>query len=113
MTRDAVTPEDRRRLEHIRSAVDRALRYAAPGRSTLDDERTRDAVLHCLTVVGEALGALTPAAYALLPSLPRHRPKAQRNLIVHAYWAVDPDLVWETIRTDLPRLRAEIDAILG
>ncbi len=107
-----MTPADRRRLDHVLDAINRVDRYTAEGRTSLNHDETLDAVLHCLTVVGEALGALTPDAYAKLASLPAHRPKGQRNLIVHEYWRVDPDIVWDTVRTSLPRLRAEIDAAL-
>ena len=104
---------DLRRLNHVLDHIDRIESYTNRGRPDLDeDPRTQDAVLYCLTVIGEALGALTPDTYRLLESLPPHLPKGQRNIIVHEYWRVDPDIVWATIEKDLPRLRDDIERAL-
>lgn len=73
---------------------------------------TRDAVLRCLTVIGEALGSLSEETYRRLPSLPPQLPKGQRNILVHEYWRVDTDIVWNTIERDLPPLRAEVESLL-
>lgn len=104
---------DRRRLLHVLDAVDRTHRYCKAGRSSLDDDKTRDAVLRCLTVIGEALGALTDETYRDLPSLPRHLPRGQRNILVHEYWRIDLDIIWSTIERDLPPLQADIQALLS
>lgn len=104
---------DRRRLLHVVDYIDRIDAYCVGGRALFDDDpRTQDAVLYCLTVIGEALGALTPGSYQLLASLPPHLPKGQRNILVHEYWRVDPDIVWATVSQDLPPLRADIERAL-
>lgn len=101
---------DVRRLKHVLEHIDRIESYSRKGRADLgEDPRTQDAVLYCLTVIGEALGALTPDTYRMLESLPPHLPKGQRNVIVHEYWRVDLDIVWATIEKDLPRLRDDIE----
>ena len=104
---------DRRRLLQVLDAIDRTHRYCDTGRSSLDDDKTRDAVLRCLTVIGEALGALTDETYRHLPSLPPHLPKGQRNILVHEYWRIDPDIIWSTIQRDLPPLQADTQALLS
>ena len=101
---------DRRRLLHVVDYIDRIDAYCVGGRALFDDDpRTQDAVLYCLTVIGEALGALTPGSYQLLASLPPHLPKDQRTILVHEYWRVDPDIVWATVSQDLPPLGADIE----
>ena len=105
---------DLRRLNHVLDHIDRIEGYTNRGRSDLDgDLRTQDAVLYCLTVIGVALGALTPDVCRLLESLPPHLPKGQRNMIVHEYWRVDPGIVWATIEKDPPRLRGDIERVLS
>jgi len=104
---------DRRRLAHVVDQIDRIDDYCGEGRAMFDrDTRTQDAVLHCLAVIGEALGALSPETYRRLESLPPSLPKGQRNILVHEYWRVDLDIVWATITTDLPPLRSDIDRAL-
>jgi uncharacterized protein with HEPN domain len=108
-----VNSADRRRLLHVVDYIDRIDAYCAGGRPAFDDDpRTQDAVLYGLTVIGEALGALTPESYQLLGSLPPHLPKDQRNILVHQYWRVDPDIVWATVTQDLSPLRADIERAL-
>lgn len=108
-----MSPHDRRRLEHILDQIDRIARYTTAGRDDyLSDERTQDAVFHCLTVIGEAAGALDPPTYARLPSLPPRSVRGQRNILVHEYWRIDHDIVWATIEHDLPPLAAEIRVLL-
>ena len=105
---------DRRRLLHIVEQIDKITRYTADGREAFhQDEKTQDAVIRCLSVIGEAAGALTEPTYRSIPSLPPRLPKSQRNLLVHEYWRVDLDIVWATIERDLPALRSGIESILG
>lgn len=113
MTGADVPGRDVARLGHIAEACDRVVRYTAGGRASLADERTYDAALRCLTIIGEALGALGDDTYARLSSVPPHLPKAQRNLIVHEYWRIDPEVVWATVERHVPALRADVIALLG
>lgn len=55
---------------------------------------------------------LTDVTYALLPSVPAGLPKAQRNFIVHEYWRLDPQIIWTSIRRDLPALHLDALALL-
>lgn len=104
---------DRRRILHIVEQINKIARYTADGRAAFDlDEKTQDAVIRCLSVIGEAAGALTEATYRAIPSLPPQLPKSQRNLLVHEYWRVDLDIVWATIERDLPGLKSGLESML-
>ena len=92
--------------------IDRAFEYTAIGRDEFDaDRRTQDAVVRCLTVIGEAAGVLSPATYEQIGSLPPHLPRGQRNLLVHEHWKIDLDTVWTTVERDLAAVRADIEAL--
>ncbi len=58
------------------------------------------------------MGPLTPESYQQKKKIKPHQPKDQRNILVHAYWRVDPDIVWATVTQDLPPLRADIERVL-
>lgn len=108
-----MTEADRVRLEHMLDQIDRIDRYTAGGRAEFDaDEMRQDAVVRCLSVIGEAAAALTDEATASIPSLPPHVPRGMRNRLVHEYWRVDRDIVWATVTTDLPALRKDIERVL-
>ena len=36
-----------------------------------------------------------------------------RNVLIHAYSSVSDEVVWDVLQTDLPRLRKEVDGLLG
>ena len=38
--------------------------------------------------------------------------RAMRNFVIHAYFSIEPAIVWETIRSDLPDLAARLRGIL-
>ena len=69
-------------------------------------------MLRCLTVIGEALGALNDETYGMLPSLPPHLPHGHRNVLVHEYWRIDRDVIWDTIERDLPPLTHDVSTVL-
>lgn len=108
-----MTPNDERRLHHILEQIARIKSYTTDGRSAFDKEpMAQDAVLHCLTVIGEAAGALADHAYRQVPALPPRGARGQRNIIVHEYWRIDPDIIWATISNDLPLVKVQIEALL-
>ncbi|MGF1668252.1 MAG: DUF86 domain-containing protein [Acidimicrobiia bacterium] len=107
-----MTPADRRRLLHILDHIERIRRYTSEGRTAYDD-KTQDAVIHCLTVIGEAAGALSQATYDRIAALPPKAVRAQRNILVHEYWRIDHDIVWATVQHDLPKLTHEIRELLA
>lgn len=87
-------------------ACERVLRF------TKDLERTdvaagsmvRDAVLRNLEVLGEA-GKRVPAEIrALAPAIAWRRIAGLRDVLAHAYFGVDEDLIWDVICTEVPAL---------
>lgn len=73
------------------------------------DERTRSAVLHPLTIIGEAAKRLSREFTQAHPHIPWRLIAGMRDRLVHAYDAVDIDDVWLAIDRDVPRLLADIE----
>lgn len=73
----------------------------------------RRAVLQRLTEIGEAAARVSPALRARHPAIPWSDIVAFRNIAVHAYFAVDWDLVWNAATLDAPDLAERIAALLG
>ncbi|MBI3269264.1 MAG: DUF86 domain-containing protein [Planctomycetes bacterium] len=76
------------------------------------DDLLRSAVLHKLTIVGEAATRLSPELRERHPHVPWRDIVAFRNIAVHAYFAVDWAIVWVSATRELPELRRQVDAIL-
>ncbi len=107
--------DDDTRLRHIRDAARDALNFVAGrSRSDLDyDRMLYRAVVSCLGEIGEAASKLTPGAWAALPGVPWRQIVGMRNRLVHGYYEIDRDIVWETVTTDLPPLLAALEQLLG
>lgn len=105
-------------LQHIVGAIDRALGYVnAMEFSTFEkDTRTQDAVIRSLEIVGEAANKVRtadPDFAANSADVPWDAMYGMRNRIVHDYFEVDLEIVWQTVQKDLPVLRGQIQKLLG
>lgn len=77
----------------------------------LEDLRTQRAVIMSLMIVGEAASKIVAdhSDYAdSRPSIPWRGMRGMRNRIAHGYFDIDLDVVWRTVRTELPQLVAEL-----
>jgi len=78
------------------------------------DELIRDAVERRFAIIGEALNRATADDPTLAPALPDvRRIVALRNRVVHAYDAVDDEIIWNIITRRLPALRASLETLLA
>lgn len=77
------------------------------------DARTRKAVSANFAILGEAAGHVPPDITGANPEIPWSVMKAMRNRVVHAYFAVDPAILWDTIQNDLPPLIEPLERILA
>jgi uncharacterized protein with HEPN domain len=63
-----------------------------------NDEEVMDAVVHNLTVIGEAANHIPPAITGGHPEIPWRQMIDLRNFTVHAYWNLRPSVIWDTIQ---------------
>lgn len=68
-----------------------------------------------IEVIGEAVTKIKKMAPDFITrhtQVPWAQLRAMRNVVIHAYFFVDLKIVWMTIKSDLPRLKQEIDGLL-
>ena len=70
------------------------------------------AVLRGLEIIGEATKNLSEELKKKHPNIPWKEIAGMRNKLIHQYFGVNLDLVWETIKTKLPELKNQISRIL-
>ena len=92
------------RLEDIRTAVARCISYRDHLESAEIGRMAYDAVLRNLAVVGEAVKSLPPELKDRHPDIPWSSIAGLRNVVVHEYFRVDPDLVRDIVDHQLARL---------
>jgi len=93
-------------VEDIVSAVERIENYTSgmDAPAFAEDTRTIDAVIRNFIVIGEASRHIPTEVQAQYSSVPWRLLSDMRNFAVHHYWAVDPDVLWKTLREDFPPL---------
>ncbi len=81
----------------------------------LVDERTIDAVLHNLTIIGEAVSTqkLPPEIQAQHPQVPWGKMNEVRNIVVHQYDEVDLAIIWKIVQEGLPELIPQLKQLLA
>ncbi|MGE5504801.1 MAG: DUF86 domain-containing protein, partial [Actinomycetota bacterium] len=77
------------------------------------DDRTVDAVIRNLEVMGEAAKRVPPYVTEKYPQVPWARMSEMRNILVHEYHSVDPSIIFDSVRHDLPPLVAPLKALLN
>jgi uncharacterized protein with HEPN domain len=80
--------------------------------SFLQDDLLRSAVLHKLTIIGEAAARLSADFRAHHAEIEWPDIVGFRNIAVHAYFTVDWSIVWVTATQDAPQLRRRVSEIL-
>jgi len=102
------------RLQHMLDSAEEAVGFArGRSRADLDDDRMLTlAVVRAIEIVGEAATNISTETRAACPRLPWPNIIGMRNRLVHAYFDIDLDRVWETITDDLPALIEELRAII-
>ncbi|WP_316157790.1 DUF86 domain-containing protein [Cupriavidus sp. BIC8F] len=103
-------------LAHILEAIERIGRYTEDldAIAFLGNEMAQDAVIRNLEIIGEASHNIEghyPDFAAAHPELPLAFAYQMRNAVAHGYFKVDLEIVWKTLRHDLPGLYQQVQAV--
>ncbi len=97
-------------LGDIRQSCQRILRYTS-GLTKDDfvaDEKTYDAVLRQLIIVGEAVKNLPQDVRDLYPGVEWRQIGRFRDFAVHHYFGIDDKIVWNIVANEIPSLLAAL-----
>jgi len=101
------------RIDDIIESIEKILRYteALSQEQFQSDDRTRDAVIRNLTVIGEAARHIPDSVRQAHGTLPWREMTSIRNIVVHEYFGVSDEILWVTIQVDLPSLLHSLRAV--
>jgi len=101
-------------LRDIREAVHRIGLYTDA--MTYDhfqaDTKTQDAVIRNLEIVGEAAKSLSNELRAKYADLPWRGMAGVRDRLIHHYFGINLDIVWDIVTVELSVLRSKVEEIL-
>ena len=105
---------DQIRLHHMLDAAKEALSFMGnKSRSHFNSDRMLVlSLIKDIEIIGEAAGKVSIEGRTKYPGIPWLDIIDMRNHLIHAYFDVDLDIVWDTITKDLPPLIAELEKIL-
>lgn len=103
------------RLEDILESTERIQQYTRD--MTFDewmkDQKTIDAVIRNLEIIGEAAKHVPPDVQAAYPKIPWREKKGIRDILAYEYFGVDKKILWKTVKDDVPVLYAGMRMLLG
>ena len=104
-------PEER--LQDILDAIANIERYASRGREAFErDELIQVWIVYHLQIIGEAVARLGHDFHSAHPEVPWAQIVAMRNILVHEYFGMDLDEVWQTVERALPGFKRAIEGLM-
>jgi uncharacterized protein with HEPN domain len=103
---------DGERLADIIEAAEKISIRAGKGRQAFDaDEDVQIVLVHLIQVIGEAASGLSDELTSAHPEVPWRQIVAIRNRVVHGYFEVDLDILWDVATIDVPHLAGQVRTI--
>lgn len=81
-------------------------------RDFLKDHKTYDAVMRNLQIIGEAIKHLPAEIRAEYKNVDWKKAAGLRDIVVHEYFGINMDIVWDVITSKIPELEKEVKKIL-
>jgi uncharacterized protein with HEPN domain len=103
------------RLQHMVDAANEALSFVAQkSRTDLATDRALAlALVKSIEIVGEAASKVSRELRSQSPEIPWTDIVAMRNRLIHSYFDVNLDIVWQTVTVELPPLVKQIQELLA
>ena len=104
---------DRELLSDIREAIHRIGTYVTGMvyESFAADTKTQDAVIRNLEILGEAAKNLSEQLRSEHPGVPWKNMAGARDRLIHHYFGVNLDIVWQIITSELPQVASQLETI--
>ncbi|MBI5557975.1 MAG: DUF86 domain-containing protein [Deltaproteobacteria bacterium] len=101
-------------LQDILDAMDKAEEFSASMdlQDFKNDDKTAYAVIRSLEIIGEAAKKIPASFRRRFPAIPWKNLAGMRDKLIHDYVGVSLDVVWRTIKEDIPAVRPELVAAL-
>ncbi len=91
-------------IENFTSQMDRA--------EFEKDDKTCSATLRKFEIIGEATKKIPKEIRAKYKQIPWKEMAKMRDKLIHFYFGIDYEIIWNTIKTDLPQLKKDIKKVL-
>ena len=101
-------------IEDIKNSIKKIEKYTKglDFNEFIKDTMTMDAVVRNLTIIGEAANNIPNEIKSKNPHIAWTEAISMRNKVTHEYFGVDEDILWQTIKEDLPVFKKQISKLV-
>jgi uncharacterized protein with HEPN domain len=99
-------------LDEISFIESHILEKGLEKRTFLDDDVSKRAFARSIEIIGEAVKNISSEIYHQYPHIPWRKIAGMRDRLIHGYFAVDYDLVWDVVVNHLPPLKDQLEQII-
>jgi len=102
-------------LEDMLAAAQKVERYVAglTREQLAEDSKTLDAVVRNLEVIGGAAKNVPEDTRAVHPEIEWRKMAGPRDILIHEYFGIDVEIIWDVVQHKLPGLATQVRRILG
>lgn len=105
--------DPRERLRDMVEAIEHIERYASQGRDTFErDELIQNWIVRHLQIIGEAARATPQEVRERATNVPWSKIIGMRHILVHDYFRIDTEIVWDVVEHDLAGLKQALRELL-
>lgn len=106
--------DDRAFIEDMLARLELVAEFTQDGHEAFINSRLiQEAVIRGLEIIGEASRNISEDLRDDHPEVPWRQIAAFRNFVIHVYWDIKLERIWEIIENDLPALNPQLEAILA
>lgn len=105
---------DSERLKHIQTAINNLVNNSSKYslEELLADPITYYGFVKLVEIIGEATYKLTKEFRADHPEVPWDVMEKMRHILVHDYYSINPEQLWDTVKIDIPEIKPLIDSLI-
>jgi uncharacterized protein with HEPN domain len=106
--------DPKERLRDMLEAIEHIDRYTSRGKEVFErDELIQNWVVRHLQIIGEAARAMPQEVQEMAPNMPWSQIIGMRHILVHDYFRIDTEIVWDVVERDLPELKRSLQGLLN
>ncbi|MEL4894047.1 HepT-like ribonuclease domain-containing protein [Crocosphaera sp. Alani8] len=102
-------------FDDILVSCNKILRYSQglDYKSFMEDELRFDATLRNLQIIGEAVKQVPQEMRAKYPRIEWRKIPGLRDILAHAYFSLEDEIIWDIIQTKIIPLKSEVETIIN